>query len=116
MILKSLKKNYQAKRIVKIELIQDPYMHIFFEKGTRGGVSYISNICSKTNNKYLKYYDPKQDSKYIIHLDSNFYGYAMSKFLPASGFKWINPKEFDLNKCTSNSYKRMCSRTRSSIS
>ena len=27
----------------------------------------------------------------------------MSKFLPTSGFKWINPKEFDLNKYTSNS-------------
>ena len=23
----------------------------------------------------------------------------MSKFLPASGLKWIDPKVFDLNKC-----------------
>ena len=29
----------------------------------------------------------------------------MSKFLPASGFKWIDPKEFDLNTYTSNSLK-----------
>ena len=29
----------------------------------------------------------------------------MSKFLPRSGFKWIDPKEFDLNKYTSNSSK-----------
>ena len=29
----------------------------------------------------------------------------MSKFLPGSGFKWIDPKEFDLNKYTSNSSK-----------
>ena len=27
----------------------------------------------------------------------------MSKFLSTSGFKWIGPKEFDLNKYTSNS-------------
>ena len=27
----------------------------------------------------------------------------MSKFISTSGFKWINPKEFDLNKSTSNS-------------
>ena len=29
----------------------------------------------------------------------------MSKFLPTSEFKWIDPKEFDLNKCTSNRSK-----------
>ena len=29
----------------------------------------------------------------------------MSKFLPTSGFKWIYPKKFDLNKYTSNSSK-----------
>ena len=36
---------------------------------------------------------------------NNLHGYAISKFLPASGFKWINSKEFDLNKYTSNSSK-----------
>ena len=30
----------------------------------------------------------------------------MSKFLPASKFKWINSKEFDFNNYTSNSSKR----------
>ena len=29
----------------------------------------------------------------------------MSKFLPTSGFKWIDPKEFNVNKYTSNSPK-----------
>ena len=29
----------------------------------------------------------------------------MSKSFPTSGFKWIDPKEFDLNKYTSNSPK-----------
>ena len=29
----------------------------------------------------------------------------MSKFLPTGGFKWIDPKEFDLNKYISNSLK-----------
>ena len=29
----------------------------------------------------------------------------MSKFLPTSGFKWIDPKKFDLNKYTSNRSK-----------
>ena len=82
-------------------------MYIFFEKGMRGGVLYISNRYSKTNNKYLHFYDPKQESKHIICLEANnLYGYAMSKFLPTSVFKWIDPKEFDLNKYTGNSSKR----------
>ena len=43
-----------------LELILDPVMYIFFEKGTRDGISYIPNRYSKTNNKYLKLYDQKQ--------------------------------------------------------
>ena len=57
-------------------------MYLFFEKGITGGVSYISKRYSKVNDKYLKSYNPKQESKHIIYLDANnLYGYAMSKFL-----------------------------------
>ena len=77
----------------ELELIPDPDMYIFFEKSTRGGISYISNRYSKANNKCLKSYDPKQESKCIIYLDTNsLYGYAISKFPPASELKWIDPK------------------------
>ena len=70
----------------------------------KGRVSYISNRYSKADNKCLKSYDPKQELKHIMYLDANnLCDYAMSKFLPTSGFKWIDPKEFDLNKYTSNS-------------
>ena len=41
------------------KLIPGPEMYIFFEKGTRGGTSYISNRYNKTNNKCLKSYDLK---------------------------------------------------------
>ena len=90
---------------VELELVSDPDMYMFFEKCMRGEVSYISNRY-KANNKYLKSYDPKQGSKHITYLyANNLYGYTMSKILPTSGLKWIDPKEFDLNKYTSNSSK-----------
>ena len=42
----------------------------------------------------------------ILSLDvKNIYSHAMSKFLPINGFKWIDPKEFDLKKYASNSCK-----------
>ena len=70
---------------IELELILDLDMYIFFEKGTRGGIYYISNRYIKANNKYLKPYDPTQESKYIISLDgNNLYSYEMSKFLPDS--------------------------------
>ena len=90
----------------ELKLIPDPDMYIFFEKGTRNGVSYISNRYSKANNKYVKSYDLKQESKHIIYLDANnLYGHAMSKFLPTSVFKCMNLKEFNLNNKSSNSLK-----------
>ena len=50
---------------IELELIPDPGIYIIFEKGTGGGISYISNRYSKANNRYLKSYHPKQESKHI---------------------------------------------------
>ena len=36
---------------------------------------------------------------------NNLYGYKIPKFFPASGFKWIDPNKFHLNKYTSNSLR-----------
>ena len=46
-------------------------MYIFFEKGTRGKISSISNRYIKVNNKYLKPYDIKQKPKHIYLHTSN---------------------------------------------
>ena len=84
---------------VELQLISDTEMHLFFEKVMKSGVSYISQRYSKASNKYLQPYYAKQESNHIISLNANnFYSYAMSKFLPTNGFKWISPKEFDANK------------------
>ena len=73
---------------INFELNSDPDMYIFFGKGKRGRISYVSNRYSKANNKYLKSFNSKQEAKNIIYLDvNNIYVYAMSKFLPTSGFK-----------------------------
>ena len=46
-------------------------MCIFFQKSTRVEISCISNRYSKANNKYLKSFNPKQESKHIIDLGVN---------------------------------------------
>ena len=66
-------------KMTKIELKHIPHldMYIFFEKGTMGEIYYISNRYRKTNNKYLKSYAQKQESKHILYLDANnLYGYV----------------------------------------
>ena len=91
---------------IELEIITDPEMCMFFEKGTRDGISYIFDRYSKVNNKYLKSYHSKQESKHIIYLDANnVNGCATSRFLATSEFKCLDTKEFDLDKYTSNSSK-----------
>ena len=51
---------------MKLELITDVDMFQFTEKGMRGGVSYIANRYGKANNKYMKEYNEKAPSTYII--------------------------------------------------
>ena len=72
----------------------------------RGRISHISEIYTKLNNKHFKSYEPKQELKYIIHLDTNiFSGYAMPNFYSTSGFNWIDPREFHSNKYSNDSSK-----------
>ena len=56
---------------IKLELMINVDMYQFIEKGMRGGVSYIANQCGKANNKYMKEYNEKAPSKYIMYLDAN---------------------------------------------
>ena len=51
--------------VVKLETIPNIDMFLFIEKRLRGGISYIAKRYAKTNNKYMKDYDPKKPSEFI---------------------------------------------------
>ena len=75
---------------VELEKINNIDMHLFLEKGMRGGASYISKISSKSDeNNTIMYWD-----------SNNLNGWAIIQDLPYGGFKFLSQKEineFDLN-------------------
>ena len=88
---------------IKLELMTDINMFQFIEKGMSCGVSYIANRYGSANNKYMKEYNEKAPSKYIMYLDANnLYGWAMSQYLPTGNFEWVTDK-FDLSKYDADS-------------
>ena len=73
---------------VELELISEIAMYLFIEKDL------IAKRFSKANNKYMKSYDNKSSSKYMMYLDANnLCGWAMSQYLPCCEFKWLIEKK-----------------------
>ena len=95
---------------IELELLSDIDMHLFIEKGIRGGISVISKRYAKANNKYIPS-SPLQGpsscggepSNYIMYLDANnLYGWAMSQKLATSSFKWYKTKYLEKDVIQSN--------------
>ena len=82
---------------VKLELLSNADMLLMIESGIRGGIATISHRHVKANNEYMgTEFDPAKESKFVSCLDANnLYGWAMSKQLPTSGFKWMTDVELN---------------------
>ena len=84
---------------VELELLTDYEMHLFMERGMRGGICMASKRYAKANNQYVGGYDPGKPKKFIAYEDANnLYGWAMSKPLPMRDFKWkrVMPTEEEI--------------------
>ena len=51
---------------VKLEKISDADIHLFIEKGMRGGISYISKRYIKANNEHFPDYDKEKPEIILI--------------------------------------------------
>ena len=81
-----------------LEKISNTGKCLFIEKWLNRVISFIAKRYAKAKNKYIKNYNPKKSSKFIIYLDlNNLYGWSMSEYLPYEGFKWLrNVDGFDM--------------------
>ena len=89
---------HTGKRIELFNNTQIDMLNIF-EQNKRGGICMISKRYAKANNKYMKNYNKKKPSTYIMYLDANnLYGWAMSQYLPIGNFTYEDPNTFNKDK------------------
>ena len=67
---------------VELELFTNIVMLLMADKGIRDGICQAIHRYAKESNKYMKNYDRKIKSSYLMYLDANnLYGWAMSQKL-----------------------------------
>jgi DNA polymerase type B, organellar and viral len=63
----------------ELELLQDLSMYDYFDAGVRGGMTFVN-----------RHYACRNASTELLYIDiNNLYGWALSQYLPARGFRWI---------------------------
>ena len=89
---------------VELEKISDADIHLFIERGMRGGICFVSKRYSKANHEFCPDYDESKEKVYIKYLGmNNVYGKAMSEYLPYGGFKWVNVNKKTMNRVLNKS-------------
>ena len=79
-------------------------MHLFIEKGMRGGKCCVSKRHSKANNEFCLDYDKTELKVYIKYLDmNNLYRKTMSEYLLYGEFKWVEVNNESVNKILNKS-------------
>ena len=81
---------------VQIRILNNWKIYSAFQSMSRGGLCDISSTrCAIANNKYMKNYDPSQESSYIMHYDINsMYGHIMRSYcLPYDEFSFLSNEE-----------------------
>ena len=97
---------YAMLKMTKVELekISNADMHLFIERGMRGGLCYVSKRYCKANNEFCRDYDKTNPKVYIKYLDmNNLYGKPMSEYLPYEGFKWVKVNSETINRVLNRS-------------
>ena len=73
-------------------LLTDPAMYNFFERGIRGGMTFTNVHRARARIPELN--NNQNGCRHLTYLDvNNLYGSSLSKFLPHSNFKWLSNDE-----------------------
>jgi hypothetical protein len=74
----------------RLSQLTDLDMVHMYERGTRGGITFVSSQYAKANNQHTPGYDPSQPSSYIPYWDANsLYPWAMTQPLPYGRHRWV---------------------------
>ena len=72
-----------------IHLLNDPEMYNLFERGIRGGLTFV-------NQHYVKSETVNDEHVHLKYIDANnLYGSALSKPLPHSEFSWLDDSQLE---------------------
>ena len=81
---------------VKLDVLHDTDMYLFFTKSIRGGLSGSAVRYAKANNELMADYNPDVPVSHIMSFDANnLYGHSLSNPLPMSDFEGLSRRQID---------------------